>query len=157
MNKSINKRKTKLTTVEILSRVDHIIDLLAQNKKRAQIMKDKVVLEWDMTQSSIDKYIKHARDDIALNSKQARSEHLSRSILNLTYLYKINLELASATKEVQYFRLCLDIQKELDRVLKLDEAYSPTVSSSGKETAPEAVRAMLDGIDIINPPDRIQS
>ncbi len=149
MNNTIKKRKSKLTTVEILSRVDHIIDLLAQNKKRAQIMKDPTVELWDMTQSSIDKYIKHARDDIALNSKQARSEHLSRSILNLTYLYKINLE-------KEEYRLCLDIQKELNRVLNLQDAYQPTTPDKESESTPKEIRAMLDNIDIVNAPAPIQ-
>jgi len=145
-----NKRKTKLTTVEILSRVDHIIDLLAQNKKRAQIMQDPTVLLWDMTHSSIDKYIKHARNDIALNSKQARSEHLSRSILNLTYLYKVNLE-------KEEYRLCLDIQKELNRLLSLSEVFQPAVEGSKDSTAPKEIRAMLDSIDIVNAPKAIVS
>lgn len=146
MDYTKRKHKPKLKTAELLDRVDHVVDLIAQSLKRSQIINDPVVRSWDMTDSSIDKYIRHARDEVALNAKQAKIEHLGRSILNLSYLYKIALD-----KEDH--RLCLDIQKEKNRLLKLDEVYTP-LTESGNEGTPEEVRKMIDKITILNPPDR---
>ena len=145
MNNSTNKRKGKLTNSEIQDRVDIVLDLLAQNKKRMQIMTNDAVQAWNVTPSSVDKYIKKARDDIALNSRQARTEHLGTAVMNLSYLYKVSLEKGD-------HRLCLDIQREKNRLLKLDQAYLPSASVSKKGTAPKEVTDMIDKITIVNSP-----
>ena len=139
------RRKKKLTNAEILERVEHIMDLLAQNKKRAQILQDPVVVSWQMSNGSVDKYIKHAKDDIALNVQQGKEEHLSRSVLNLSYLYKVALEKKD-------YRLCLDIQKELNRLLRLDEAYRSPGQLDKQPETPVEVRELVDSIKILNAP-----
>ena len=145
MNNQLTKRKGKLSNAAIQDRVDIVIDLLAQNKKRMQIQEHPTVLGWDVTQSSVDKYIKKARDDIALNSRQARTEHLGTAVMNLGYLYKVSLD----NKD---YRLCLDIQKEKNRLLKLDTAYLPASPSNKGSTAPKEVMDMIDSIQVLNPP-----
>ena len=117
-DKQINKGK-KLNKAIFADHIDYVILLIAKGKKRAQIMSDSKVLSWGLTRSSIDNYIRHAKNEIVNNSLQSRQEHLGRSILNLDYLYREALNRAGSEEGMQALRLCLDIQKEKNRLLKL--------------------------------------
>lgn len=145
MTSTIIQRKKKGTVVEIANRVDHVIDLLARSYKRMQIHDDNVVKAWNMAQTSIDNYIKKAREEISRYSRQAKTEHLARSVLGLTFLYKLAIE----DKD---HRLALDIIKEQNRLMKLDDTYEKTQGDKPGESSPQAVRDMLDKIQIVNEP-----
>lgn len=126
-------------------RVAHIIELLARSYKRMQIHEDPIVKDWKMAQSSIDNYIKKAREEISRYSRQAKTEHLAKNVLGLNYLYKIAIE----TKD---HRLALDIIKEQNRLMRLDDTYARTQSVEKASDSPQAVRDMLDKITIVNEP-----
>jgi len=146
------KRNTKQSNAIIQNRIDHIITLLARGMKRAQILVDPEVESWGLTNSAIDNYLRKAKDDIVGNSMQARTEHLGRAILNLDYMYKVALENAEGDQKIQSLKLCLDIQKEKNRLLKLTEVYKPSEKKEEKDILPAEVRDMIDNVRIINPP-----
>ena len=140
--------KKKQTNAELQNRVDHCMTLLAMGKKRAQILVDPIVKSWGMTDSSVDKYLKHAKNDIVGNSQQARSEHLGRAVLNLDYIYQKALE----EGDIPALRLCLDCQKEKNRLLQLSDVYKPSEGKDVDAIMPADVRSMIDKVRIVNPP-----
>ncbi len=139
-------RRRKITVAEMSDRIAHIIELLARSFKRMQIHEDPTVKGWKMAQSSIDNYIKKAREEISRYSRQAKTEHLAKNVLGLNYLYKIAIE----SKD---YRLALDIIKEQNRLMKLDDTYARTQSDEKATTSPQDVRDMLDKITIVNEPE----
>jgi len=145
MDNTLTERKKKITIAEMTDRIDHIIELLAKSFKRMQIHADKTVKGWEMAQSSIDNYIKKAREEISRYSRQAKTEHLAKNVLGLNYLYKLSIE-------GKDYRLALDIIKEQNRLMRLDDTYAKTQSTETSDTAPQEVRDMLGKIEIVNEP-----
>ncbi len=142
MNSHITR---KLTIAEMQDRIDFVITLLAQNKKRSQILANDTIKSWGLTNSSVDKYIKRAREDIQLNADQGRKEHLGRAILDLEYLYKVNLDKKD-------YAQALACRKELNRLLRLDDVYRPIEKEEVNGT-PAEVMELIDQIRIVDPPD----
>ena len=111
---------------------------------------------------SIDKYLQKAKGEIVENSQQARSEHLGRAVMNLDYLYKISLDKTTegngkvVTDPLPAIRVCLDIQKEKNRLLQLSRVYDPRGPKDvPEELLPDEVHKLLDDVKIVNvPPPR---
>ena len=150
--------KTKQNNAEMENRYDHIITLLAKGLKRAQILVDPVVLSWRMTNSSIDKYLQHCKGEIVSNSQQARTEHLGRAVMNLDYLYKLTLDQTvgedgrTVAEPLPAIRMCLDIQKEKNRLLQLSKVYDPNGDDAPEELVPDAVHKLMDKVRLVNAP-----
>ena len=144
MDYSKRKQQGRVKEAELADRIDHCLTLLARGSKRAQILVDSRVRSWGMTDSSIDKYIKHAKNEIVGNAQQARTEHLGRAVMNLDYLYIKALE-------ADDLKLCLDCQKEKNRLLKLSDVYRPP-SGEVEEVMPADVRKLIDKVRVVNPP-----
>ena len=138
-------RKGKQGNAELQDRVDFCITLLARGLKRSQILVNPTIISWGMTKSSIDKYLKHARNDIVGNAQQGRSEHLGRAVMNLDYLYQKALD-------GDDLALCLNIQKEKNRLLQLSDVYRPKDGKAVDQVLPADVRKMIDQVRVVNPP-----
>ena len=158
MNAPIIPPKTKQNNAELQYRYDHVITLLAQGLKRSQILINPTVLSWRMSNGSIDKYIQHAKGEIVSNSQQARTEHLGRAVMNLDYLYKLTLDQTidadgnTVKDPLPAIRVCLDIQKEKNRLLQLSKVYDPSSPDIPEELIPDEVHKLLDDITIVNAP-----
>ncbi|MEE9459846.1 MAG: hypothetical protein V3V84_08800 [Candidatus Bathyarchaeia archaeon] len=159
MNEQTKPSNTKKSNAVIQDRLDHVITLLARGLKRAQILVDAEVVSWRMANSSIDKYLQKAKGEIVENSQQARSEHLGRSVMNLDYLYKISLDKTTdddgrvVSDPLPAIRVCLDIQKEKNRLLQLSKVYDPRGPADiPEELLPDEVHKLLDDVKIVNPP-----
>ena len=154
MNTTNKKYTKKQTNAELQNRVDLVILLLAKGKKRSQILVDDDVCSWGMGQGSIDKYIKHAKNEIVGNSQQARTEHLGRAVLNLDYIYKESLDSAVGDAKASMLRLCLDCQKEKNKLLQLTDVYNPKTNDKVDEVMPADVRKLIDTVRIVNSPNK---
>ena len=158
MIRDIIPSKQKQTNAEMENRYDHVITLLARGLKRSQILVDPVILSWRMTNSSIDKYMQHCKGEIIHNSQQARTEHLGRAVMNLDYLYKLTLDKTTdengktVAEPGPMVKLCLDIQKEKNKLLQLSSVYDPTTTDIQLEIVPAEVIKMLDEVEIVNAP-----
>ncbi len=159
MKEVIKISNVKQSNAVVADRLDHIITLLAQGKKRAQILVDPLIVSWRMANSSIDKYLQKAKGEIVENSQQARSEHLGRAVMNLDYLYTITLNKLQDDQgrllddRIPAVRVCLDIQKEKNRLLQLSRVYDPLGPKDiPEDLMPDAVRKMLDDVKIVNTP-----
>lgn len=156
--------KVKQNNAELQYRYDHVITLLAKGLKRAQIFVDPTVLSWRMSNGSLDKYLQHAKGEIVSNSQQARTEHLGRAVMNLDYLYKLTLDQTiiqsgedkgqTVKEPLPAIRVCLEIQKEKNRLLKLCDVYNPDSAKMPEELVPDEVHKMLDAVSIVNAPVR---
>ena len=145
MDNTTHIRRRKITQAQVASRVEHIIDCLARSYKRMQIHDDPTVKQWDMAQTSIDNYIKKAREEVSRYSRQAKTEHLAKSILGLAHLYRKALDDDDS-------RLALDIIKEQNRLMKLDVTYEQEQNNVVRADSPQEIRDMLDKITIVGEP-----
>ena len=158
MSTDIEPSKQKATNSELQDRYDHVITLLARGMKRAQILVDPVILSWRKGDSSIDKYLQKCKGDIVSNAQQARTEHLGRAVMNLGYLYKLALDQTvdkdgnTVEEPLPAIRVCLDIQKEKNRLLQLSKVYDPNELPPSEELLPDAVHKLLDDVKIVNAP-----
>ncbi len=162
--------KKKQNNAELEDRYDHMITLLAKGLKRAQILVDPLVLSWRMSIGSIDKYLQRCKGEIVSNAQQARTEHLGRAIMNLDYLYSLSMSKTIIETEtvneagpvVKTYRpvedplpavkLCLDIQKEKNKLLQLSKVYDPDGLPPEETMLPDAVHKLLDEVKVVNAP-----
>jgi hypothetical protein len=123
-------------------RVDEVIDLIAQRKKRSEIIEYvRTELKWDLQPSSVDLYIRHAHTAIRLLSKQKRTENMSEALLDLHHLYRSALR-------VKDYSTALSVRKELSKLQRLYDDVSPADKireAMDDEEMDEEVDRLLEG------------
>ena len=116
------------------TKVDYIISLVAQGKKRHQIVKDEEVASWKFSKIKLNSIIKRARVAIEHLALMNADQHIAKAILELNYIYQLGLTTGD-------LKSALAARKELNDLLSLKRLITTTAPpAKGIDSKEEALR-----------------
>lgn len=111
-----NMRRTA-TAAEVILRTKSVVTWIAQKKKRAQIIVLAHAEGWAVKPSTVDIYIRKAKDEIKEMASKDQALAYVEAILDLDYLYALAVE----KKDVA---TCLSIRREKNKLYNLYPEHS---------------------------------
>jgi len=132
--KGAKKGKVQATSAEVILRTNKVVAWIAQKKKRSEII-DLVQAEgWAITASSVDTYIRRAKDEIQEMASKDRALAYVEAVLDLDFMY------AQAVADEDY-ALCLQVRKEKNKLYNL----YPKQPNNGSQTGATLGDGVLPG------------
>jgi len=111
MSEIVQVGKQTSTKAELQRRIAYVMDLLAKNYKRSQIIEHvHNECEWNVTSNTIGVYINRAKGELVKEIRKSAVQHLAKSVMQLEDLYV-------KCYEEQDYRGALAVRKHMDDVL----------------------------------------
>ena len=104
-------RKPPANALQIQLRIDKVMDLLLHGVSRGQIVKAGAK-EWDVTERTVDTYIREAKDALAAQAEKRREVLYGLAYARLENLYQRSLSISD-------FKNALGVVKELNSLAGL--------------------------------------
>lgn len=105
---------SKPTNFEVQKRVDKVFDMLMNGLPRARILQFASEKGWDVTDRTVDSYIRAARKLFAQAALTQKQEQIGIAISRLNNLYE-------KCMMIQDYKAALAVQKEMNTLLGLHE------------------------------------
>ena len=126
----------KSTKAELQRRIAYVMELLAKNYKRSQIMEHVLnECDWGVTTNTIGKYINRAKGELVKEIRKSAVQHLAKSVMQLEDLY-------NRCYQDEDYRGALAVRKHLDEVL----GVSADKLESSLEDAEESLDDELESL-----------
>ena len=126
ITKKVNKnKKRRISAAQLAERVATVAELVCAGLTDSEVARYiRTKTTWgEVTPAEIfDEYVDRARQAIRANAEPDQTYRLGQSLSRLDDLYK-------KSSAIQDYKTCLAVQKEINRLLGLDEEEGPAVQS----------------------------